>query len=72
MKEQGLGDKVSNKVSGELILVLGIIIDIILISTLLIHMWKMDSLKQGINEAQKEQIELQRKLLKEYENRIEL
>lgn len=72
MKEQGLGDKVSNKVSGELILVLGIIIDIILISTLLIHMWKMDSLKQGINETQKEQIELQRKLLKEYENRIEL
>lgn len=72
MKEQGLGDKVSNKVSGELILVLGIIIDIILISTLLIHMWKMDTLRDDISETKKENLELQRKLLKEYENRIEL
>lgn len=72
MKEQGLGDKVSNKVSGELILVLGIIIDIILISTLLIHMWKIDTLRDDISETKKENLELQRKLLKEYENRIEL
>ena len=72
MKEQGLGDKVSNKVSGELILLLGIVLDIVLITTLLIHMWKIDTLRVGISETKKENLVLQRKLLKEYENRIQL
>lgn len=67
MKEQGLGDKVSNKVSGELILLLGIVLDIVLITTLLIHMWKIDTLRVDISETKKENLELQRKLLKEYE-----
>lgn len=72
MKEQGFGDKVSNKVSGELILLLGIVLDIVLITTLLIHMWKIDTLRVDISETKKENLELQRKLLKEYENRIQL
>ena len=72
MKEQGLGNKVSNKVSGELILLLGIVLEIVLITTLLIHMWKIDTLRVGISETKKENLVLQRKLLKEYENRIQL